>query len=201
MSEPELTKQQIRERELEEVESAANSDVLARTLRILSSTVLPPFLGSLFGEVVSNAIPNQRLDRVVQFLKLLGEQLGEYEEQFVESQFALPGVLDIWSEGAKQAAEAYTEEKILHIATFVGKAVTSTEVDVLKVMSIAKLLEKVNHVEIIILRAFSFSQWEYKEQEEFEANYPDIFAWRPERYIGSETPEGDLERWGFIENW
>lgn len=81
-----------------------------------------------------------------------------------------------------------------------GKAITDTEIDILKLMSVARLLEKVDHVEIIILRAYSFDRTRRREQKEFKESFPDIFDWRPKRGIGVETPASDLERWAYIEN-
>lgn len=95
MSDPELTRKQMRELVLEEVEHVPDSEVLARILCIGLNLV--PFWGTLLGEAVSNTIPDQRLDRFIRYAKLVSEHVAELEEEFIKSQFTLPGVLDIWS--------------------------------------------------------------------------------------------------------
>jgi hypothetical protein len=150
-------------------------------------------------EIISTAIPNQRLDRLASYAKTLAEFLNDLQEEFIKSRFTQPGVLDIFSEGARQAANAYTEEKIAYIAKFVEESITADEVDILKTMSLAIILEKINHVEIIILRHCALG-WNWKDRTEYEETFPDIFLSTKSTTMHKLKDPANLEKRGFIQN-
>jgi hypothetical protein len=189
------SKDLLEEFELEELGQPNTIDITASGLKSFLGPI--PVFGPLFLEIISTAIPNQRLDRLASYAKTLAEFLNDLQEEFIKSRFTQPGVLDIFSEGARQAANAYTEEKIAYIAKFVEKSITAEEVDILKTMSLASILEKVNHVEIIILRHCALKGNSSKELEE---KFPDIFL-SAKPLANWEIKDFDtIEQRGFIQN-
>jgi hypothetical protein len=183
----ETTEKLLQKFELEEVETPNTTDAMVSALK--SGVGIIPFWGPTFSEAIALGIPNQRIDRVVRLLKMLAVDLGE---KIDKSTFTQPGVLDIFSEGARQAANAYTEEKIALISTFVAKSITDEQVDVLKTMLLASILEKINHVEVIILHHCSLNLFDRKE---FEEDNQSVFL----PNLDLENPK-HIEYKGFIQN-
>lgn len=181
----------LEELEIAELEKPNGTDVLVSALK--SGAGIIPFWGNFFGEIISHSIPNQINDRRFKYLQNLAERFANHEEEFIKSRFTQPGVLDIFTEGGRQAANAYTEEKTAYIATFVEKSITAEEIDVLKTMSIGSILEKVNHIEIIILGHCALN---WRDKKQFEEKFPDIFIPK----IESTNPK-HVEHKTFIQNY
>ena len=63
-----------------------------------------PFVGSFVAEVVGQIIPEQRTERLESFVRLLGERLSVIEKDDLGARFRQPENVDLFEEGAIQAA-------------------------------------------------------------------------------------------------
>lgn len=54
------------------------TDKVVKGLKAISS--LCPYAGGLFSEIITSVIPNQRIDRIAEFLKILDMKLSKYGE-------------------------------------------------------------------------------------------------------------------------
>jgi len=123
------------------------------TSLVKGSTGLVPIIGGFIAEIVGNVIPNQRVDRIVQFVRLLEEKLGKLEEEALKSKFAQPPVVDLLEDAFTQAARATSRERLEHIADVVAKGISADELNEAESKRMLWLLGQLNDSEIVLLRA------------------------------------------------
>ncbi len=90
-----------------------------------------PIAGPLLSEIVGSLIPNQRLDRVCEFLLEIEKRLSTVElEQLKQNTFAI----DLFEDATVIASRALTEVRNQYVASFIKSAVSTdnTEYDLKK---------------------------------------------------------------------
>ena len=85
----------------------------------------------LLAEIISIRIPNQKHERVINFLRTLGDRV-KYLEQDVAKKIDTQEFADLLEDGLQQAARALTEERKAYIANLLT---TSLRIDSLKIYS------------------------------------------------------------------
>jgi hypothetical protein len=129
-----------------------------------------PFVGALIAEVVGNIIPNQRLDRLEAFVRLLDAKLEGFDQAEIEARFRTPEYVDLLEDSFVQAARALTQERREHIATLLKNTLTAEIVDHLQTKRLLAILGELNDVEILLLRLHASRS--YAARQEFEAAHP-----------------------------
>lgn len=114
-----------------------------------------PLAGPAIAELVAHIIPNQRVERIVAFLRALERRLGELETQKLKERIHDSKVADLLEDGFIQAARALSEERIEHIAAIVASGLTDEARDHLHTKRMMQILAELNDVEVIILRGYS----------------------------------------------
>ena len=90
-----------------------------------------PVIGPLAAEVVDTLIPNQRLDRIEDFLQKLDEKINELELSSIESSFRAPEFIDLFEDGMYQAARSLSDKKKEYIACILKNSLTITQNSIL----------------------------------------------------------------------
>ena len=103
-------------------------------------------------EVVGNIIPNQRVDRIVRFVEMLEQRLGNLEQESLRSKLLDPPVVDILEDAFTQAARATTQERVEHIANVVANGVSAEELNEGETKRMLWLLGQLNDSQIVFLR-------------------------------------------------
>ena len=116
-----------------------------------------PIAGPLLAEVAGVIIPNQRMDRLIDYAKKLGERLEAVEESILGSCLTDENFTEAVEESLRQAARSTSEERRSYIASVLANGVESEDIDFIETKHLLRLLGEVNDVEIIWLRWYSMS--------------------------------------------
>jgi len=126
-------------------------DYLATTGRAAAGLI--PLVGGVLAELIGAAIPRQRTDRVVAYLRTLEARLVQLEidprKAFADAERA-----DLIEEGAFQAARATTQERVQRIAELVSNGLSSPDANIVRRKRLAALLGEIDDDEVLVLNAY-----------------------------------------------
>lgn len=160
------------DKDLEDIDLSENkSDDLASILRGAAGMV--PWVGSFFGELIATIIPNQRMDRFSEYLKILGEKLKDVEESNVRAKLQNKEFVGLFEEGLYSAVRAVTQERKEHIASIVKNSITDEDADYARYKYLLFLLGELNDVEILLLQSYT-----RHNDKEFHDKHEDVI-WKP----------------------
>lgn len=166
-----------------------------------------PFAGSLLAELAGTVIPNQRIDRIVNFASALEARISKIEQDFVREQLHNESFTDLLEEGLRQAARSITDERREYIASLIANSLESGDVEYYESKHLLKLLDEINDIEIIWLRFYLVPTMD--GDTEFREKHKEIL--KPvSKVMGSPQPVRDkgtlqdnykhhLERLGLLE--
>jgi len=117
-----------------------------------------PFAGSAIAEIVGAIIPNQRVDRIIEFIKILdeklyglGEDVGEIKERMMKEDF-----IDLFEDGIFQASRAISRERKEYISSLLKNSISKSQLDYTEKKKLLSMLAELSDIEIIILISHSF---------------------------------------------
>lgn len=129
-------------------------DVLATTSRAIASLI--PLVGGVVGELITQAIPQQRTDRIVLYIRELEDRLHRIERT-QEDIYSDPESIDLIEEGGFQAARATTTERISQIAELVAHGLAADDASGVRRKRLSGLLRELDNEEVLILTAYGSS--------------------------------------------
>lgn len=136
------------------------NDERDRGTSILRAVVgMVPIGGSVLAEIVTNIIPNQRLDRIERYLQLLAKQLEERSAD-LEALKRAPEAIAAIEDGAFQAARAVTDERVRRIVSCVVDGIVESDEEEMRGRQLLDILAQLSDKELAILLAFDRSSWE-----------------------------------------
>lgn len=130
------------------------TDKLVAAGRAIASAV--PMVGGVIGEIITQAIPAQRLDRIVTYMRSLNARLAALELD-PDDILRNPESIDLIEEGGFQAARATTDERIEQIATIVANGLSAEEADDVRRKRLTRLLGQIDNDELLLLNAYGQS--------------------------------------------
>ncbi|EIW87737.1 hypothetical protein AGRI_14490 [Alishewanella agri BL06] len=128
------------------------TDALVATVKSVLGTV--PFAGPLLSELVGNLIPNQRVDRLTNYVKELEARLSRIDREKIDNALRSEEGIDLFEEGFVQASRSLTDERRKYVANVVANGVDDETIEYSESKYILKLLQELNEQEIIWLRFF-----------------------------------------------
>ncbi len=132
-----------------------------------------PIVGPLVAEVIGSLIPNQRIDRISEFVKCLHERLACFEKKLLENTFNDPYFIDLLEDGFWSAARALSEERINYIASVVANGISEDIQKKMEAKRFVQILAGLNDIEVIILRSYLKL---YMEDQDFHEKHKDILT-------------------------
>ncbi len=116
-----------------------------------------PIIGGLVTEAINQLIPNQKLDRVVDFLKILDENVSQLDNQIsnLKNNLSREIGLDLLEEGIAQASHAVTEERRNRIANLLSKSFTQEEIKYNESKKLLNILRELADPELLWLAFYS----------------------------------------------
>ncbi len=114
-----------------------------------------PIAGSLVGEIVTTFIPNQRTDRIVDYLRILHDRVSECEQVIDEQRSRSPEFVDLVEESMHQAAKTDSEERHRKLAEIVKNGLTDEELESAHHRRMLDLLGQVSEIEVLLLQMYS----------------------------------------------
>jgi hypothetical protein len=115
-----------------------------------------PFAGSLLAEIAGSIIPNQRIERVVDFASQLEARLSETERGLLRAKLTDENFTDLMEEALRQAARSVSAERRAYIAQLVVNGLSPGAVSVVETKHLLKILGEINDIEIIRLTSHLF---------------------------------------------
>jgi hypothetical protein len=135
-----------------------------------------PVCGPLIAEIVGVIIPNQRVDRIVRLVELLGQKMVDLEQKLIEERLKAPEGVDLLEDGFHQAARALSEERLEYIANILRSGITEEQAKMAEKKRLMWLLGQLDDAEIILLAWYGL--WPPLSQE-FMAKHADILEPKP----------------------
>lgn len=132
-----------------------------------------PYFGALFGEVIGQIIPNQRIDRIVTFLGILDKKFEQLKIEFaeIESKLRSEEYINLFEEGIWQAARSSSQERKEHIASLLANSLSDEALNEIQQGVLLSLLGELNDIEILILYQHTMKA---RYDKEFQEKYQDI---------------------------
>lgn len=135
---------------LEETDADKNRGYFLATLGCI------PGIGSLVSEIASNVIPDQRYNRLVEYLKILSSKIELLEEEKQNRIKNNVYCLDLVEEGFYQAARALSEERQEQIAEAVKNGIDDDNCEFTTSKHLLKLYSELDAEEVIWLKYYSY---------------------------------------------
>ena len=114
-----------------------------------------PVVGALVAEIVGEVIPNQRVDRLVDFTQKLAAKLDDQSRILLQNRIIEPEGIDILEEAMWQSARAPSEERRQRIASLVKNALSGEELKLIESKKLLLVLSQLNDFELLLLRSYA----------------------------------------------
>lgn len=157
-----------------------------------------PAVGPIVAELFRNVIPNQRHDRIADFLRILDDKLSSLKEDFLREKMRTEEFVDLFEDGAYQAARALTDERKERIAALLKNSLTDEDLTHVQQKTLLSLLGELNDVELLLLKFESLGSTDPMAANEFYENHEDALR-APVVFTGA--PEEDVDRHAFHETY
>ncbi len=154
--------------DISQLDSDAN-DELASLFRGLAGAI--PFFGGLFGEVICNNIPNQRLGRIVSFLKILSEKLKDMDKDTLKLKIKLESYIDLFEDCIWATTRAITKERKEHIASIFKKGILDEEKEIINHKKVLYLLNQLDDIDLIVLHYYVLLKYDKNSSDDFFNKY------------------------------
>lgn len=134
-----------------------------------------PIFGALFGEVIGQLIPNQRVDRIVSFLSILDKKFEQLQIEFEEIKLKMRSeeYINLFEEGIWQAARSSSQERKEHIASLLANSLSDDALNEIQQGVLISLLGELNDIEILVLYQYTIKA---RRDEDFHKKYQDILS-------------------------
>lgn len=112
-----------------------------------------PFFGPLFGEVVTQIIPNQRMDRIVQYLEFLQHDLSEMKDKIETFQrnLSTPHGIELLEDCMISAGRSSSEIRKQRLARLTFKSLTCDPINFSEAKKMINLYSELTDEELIML--------------------------------------------------
>lgn len=161
------------------------ADGVAAVLR--AGAGLVPGIGGPLAELVSQFIPNVRMQRAEDYLRWLNRKSEHLSDEQFRQRLMTEPAMDLVEEGALQAIRALTDQRREQIANAVTKGITGEAADILEAKRMLSLLRQLDEAQIIIL-ASKLNKNQNKEYFDNHVNILRIVA------LHMQSPREDLDR-------
>lgn len=112
-----------------------------------------PMVGSIVANLLHQIIPEQRWERIREYLSKLEGRLAAVEAQTLASALREPRKVDLFEDGAVQAVRALSSQRLDYIAALVARGLTADEREEIEAKRLLKLLNQIDDDQIVILQS------------------------------------------------
>jgi hypothetical protein len=147
----------------------------------------------MVSQVISQFIPNQRLERIASFLKELEKSFAQFDQRLsqIESHITSTEGLDIFEEGMLQAARSASEDRQRWLAAIVGNSLSSEKMKYEESKKLLNLYRELTDGELIWLIYISKTQTlNSSYHKALREKYPDILK-TASKEVGASQDESD----------
>jgi hypothetical protein len=128
-----------------------------------------PVLGPVIIELLSQVIPDRRIERLNGLFERLEQRVAALEPQVVRDRFSSSAFSDLVEEGMFSAARASSPERLDWIAELLARGITQNDVEKIDRKYLLGLLGQLNDAEVLLLCSHGIVSPE--RQDEFHARH------------------------------
>jgi hypothetical protein len=132
-----------------------------------------PFVGGLLAEVLGRLVPNQRIDRIADFLLALAARVEHVEKEVLVQALTSPEGRDLLEDGLAAASRALTVGRRKRLAAAFAKALTAIEIDHIYRKRLLQIAAGLSDAELIMLHAIHL-YWRNALAADFVARHEPI---------------------------
>lgn len=147
-----------------------------------------PVFGPMLSEAITATIPNQKIDRIIAFVKELDDRLSYVEGDAVKLRIKDEEFTDLLDDALLQASRAMSPERRGYLAALLVNSITNEQLSHIEEKKLLSLLGELNDAEILTLKFYSLRS---NEKRAFAALHEDLF--KPIRRTFT-SPQIDLDR-------
>jgi hypothetical protein len=107
-----------------------------------------PF-GSPIVEAITTVIPNQKLERLVDFVQILNYKIKNAERKIEDHELKTEEFTDLLEDALGQASRALSKERLEYIASLLKNSLTDEELEHFGKKKLLSLLNELNDAEVI----------------------------------------------------
>jgi hypothetical protein len=159
-----------------------------------------PVIGSLTVELLNITIPNQRQERIEKLLNILSQKIFNISEEELKNKFHSTDFIDIFEDVLRQSVRATSEIRLRYLASVLKNGIDSQKFDHLQNKRLLEILEKINDIEVILLRSYSLRD-DTSEYQDFINKYSDIFNDKEKQEETKSSKTNDKDRQNFINHY
>ncbi len=169
-----------------------NRDKVTTVLKGISGAV--PIAGPMISEILGAVIPQQRLDRVVEFVACLERSIIQFDMEIEEVRKKInePNYTAFFYKACLHSADSTSSERISRIRNVFIRGIRDVDQDALRYDSILTLLNKLNDVEFTYLHMYHLLKWDITAFKEFQSQNDGIILY-PVVVGGMSQEEKDKE--------
>ena len=145
-----------------EIEINSNASDRAATL-VRGIIGVAPYVGPMLAEAITSVIPNQKLDRVISFIKVLNDKVKYIEEDVLKVKIQSEEFTDLLEDGINQASRSFSDERRQYIASLLKNSLSEDDLSHIEKKKLLSLLNELNDLEIIRLKYHSLRASEVDE--------------------------------------
>jgi hypothetical protein len=131
-----------------------------------------PLVGPMLAEALGVTIPNQKMDRLITFARVLDDKIGYLEEDMANQKMRTEEFTDLLEDGLVQASRAMTDERREYIASLLKNSITHDALEHVEKKKLLSLLGELNDAEILTLKFYSLTA---DGRKEFAALHGGLF--------------------------
>jgi hypothetical protein len=115
---------------------------------------LIPSVGSIVSELIGNVIPNQRLDRIARFARILSKRISEIDEKLVRERLRNEEAIDLIEDGFFQASRARQQDRLHQLAVLIKNGLSEEENRIAQSRHLMSILGQLDDVQILHLQFY-----------------------------------------------
>lgn len=167
-------------------------DMLASGLRMALSAAGP--LGAVVSEFVTQLVPQQRVDRLENFVERLNQRFVGLRDEFHERVQSSAPFAVLTEEATLAAVRTASDERRGDLAALLRNGFDHDDSRVEEDLALARLLERLNEPQVLLLMSYGNFKRTMGDTElrDFQLKYPGVFEIHPPTQTGSSD---DRRRW------
>jgi hypothetical protein len=112
-----------------------------------------PIVGPMMAEVAGSLIPNQRIDRIEAFLKILEAKIDEQDREKFQERFSHIENIDLIEDSFIQASRALSDERKHYVASLLKNSLINSSIEYIEGKRLLSILSNLNDIEILMLKS------------------------------------------------
>jgi hypothetical protein len=133
-----------------------------------------PIAGPLIAELAGILIPNQRIDRIAQYVEILGKKIANLEQGYLRAKLYDDNFSDLLEESLRLASHSLSDERREYLANLVASSLSSEDIKHTESRHLLRILAELNDVEVIWLAYYQ--QINTGNNDEFREKHNEILT-------------------------